>query len=108
MQTRQRPSLCPGSRVEIAIADGDSPEAAKLLQEPTDFAVRHRTKREGFGAAILTPWAQASVLAAEFVHARESGASLANCALCKSIRPLCRGWAKMTWATVNRVRDDVA
>jgi hypothetical protein len=57
MQTRQRPSFCPGSRIEIAIADGDSPEAAKLLQEPTDFAVRHRTKREGFGAAILIPWA---------------------------------------------------
>lgn len=29
--------------------------------------------REVFGAAMLTPWAQASVLAAEFVHARVWG-----------------------------------
>lgn len=77
MQTRQRPSFCPGSSIEIAIADGDSPEAAKLLQEPTDFAVRHRTKRGFWGCHPNTlGWIQASVLAAEFVHATESGASL--------------------------------
>lgn len=88
----------PGSRIEISIADGDSPEAAKLLQQPTDFAVRHRTKR-GFWGCQPMPWAQASVLAAEFVHARVWGilrqsVCISLHCLCKSIRPLCRGWSK--------------
>lgn len=79
----------PGSRIDISIADGDSPEAAKLLQEPTDFAVRHRTKR-GFWGCHPIPWAQASVLAAEFVHARVWGI-LSSLCLVQKHPPLCRG-----------------
>lgn len=70
---RQRPSFRPRSRIDIAIADGDSPEAAKLLQDADRLRSSPPREKRGFWGCHPDTLgrAQASVLAAEFVHARQ-------------------------------------